>query len=269
MQRLEVVIAIVSLIISLIIGFCVYKLVYTAPKIPVQTLTCPKPIEMKDVMIANRLIETGDPISEAITYEKWPESVSRADFYVKDKVPAEALKSLIARRVINPGEPITQNSVVDRKTHGILSALLGEGMRAVSISLEQNAGMAGLLSPGDVVDVLVALNATGKDKEETNQTIVCGVRVLAIDQHLSVAGGDPLSKKLADATPAQNPKSVTLEVTPQQAASLASSAKLGTLSLSLHSTNDNQTVCVEAAPKPAKQEIRIIRGDNSQIQEVQ
>ena len=72
-----------------------------------------------------------------------------------------------------------------------------------------------------------------------------------------------------DATPeqaaeaGQPPKSVTLEVTPQQAITVASAARQGTLSLSLHSTNDTSNTCTEIALKPAEK-IRIIRGDGTQ-----
>ncbi|MBX9805437.1 MAG: Flp pilus assembly protein CpaB [Alphaproteobacteria bacterium] len=157
---------------------------------------------------------------------------------------------------------MTKNSVVDRKEHGVLSALLNEGMRAVSIGLDQNAGMSGLLNPGDIVDVILALNPTGKEKEdeEMNKTILCGVRVLALDQHLS-SSLDVVNKKISEVT--QTPKSVTLEVTPRQASALASAVKLGSLSLSLHSTNDGKNVCVESSLKAVDQ-IKIIRGDGTQ-----
>jgi len=141
----------------------------------------------------------------------------------------------------------------------VLSALLNEGMRAVSVSLDANSGMAGLLNPGDIVDVIVASNNTTKEKdEEPNRIILCGVRVLALDQHLS-SQVEIMNKKMADIS--QAPKSVTLEVTPRQATILASAVKSGTLSLSLHSTNDTKDNCVESSV-PMKQ-IQIIRGDGS------
>src|SRR5476651_1098504 len=95
--------------------------------------------EMKEVMVANAIINTGDPITGSIIYEKWPQSTLRSGMYLKNQMTSEQLKSLIARRIINQGEPITKNSVVDRKDHGVLSALLNEGMRAVSIGLDQNS----------------------------------------------------------------------------------------------------------------------------------
>lgn len=265
MQRLEPIIALIALVVAVLVAFGVYHLVYTAPQQKVYAEHCPPLPEMKEVMIAKSIINTGDAIEDAVVYEKWPLSNLGTEFYVKNQVTHEQLKSLIARRIINQGEPITKNSVVDRKDRGILSALLNEGMRAVSIGLDQNSAMSGLLNPGDIVDVIVALNTTGKEKEneETNRTILCGVRVLAVDQRLSNSV-ELVNKKITETL--QAPKSVTLEVTPQQASSLASAGKLGTLSLSLHSTNDltkeRKDSCVEASLKPMEQ-IKIVRGDGS------
>lgn len=262
MQRLEPIIAMIALIVAILVAFGVYHLIYMAPKQKVYTEHCPPPPEMKEVMIASNIINTGDPIAGSIVYEKWPASGLRTGFYVKDQVNQEQLKSLIARRIINKGEPIAKTSVVDRKDHGILSALLNEGMRAVSIGLDQNAGMSGLLNPGDIVDVIVALNTTGKEKDtdELNHTILCGVRVLALDQHLS-SSIELVNKKAADAV--QAPKSVTLEVTPRQASALASAVKMGTLSLSLHSINEGKSNCIESSLRPIEQ-IKIVRGDGTQ-----
>jgi len=262
MQRLEPIIAIIALVVAVLVAFGVYHLIYTAPKQQTFSNNCPPLPEMKEVMIASSIINTGDSISNAVVYEKWPQSSVRASFYLKNQFTPEQLKSFIARRIINQGEPITKNSVVDRKDRGILSALLDEGMRAVSLGLDANAGMAGLLNPGDIVDVIVVLNNTGKEKEneETNHTILCGVRVLALDQHLSNPV-EIVNKKVGDALQAA-PKSVTLEVTPQQASALASAVKMGSLSLSLHSINDNKSNCIESSLKPMEQ-IKIIRGDGT------
>ena len=266
MPRLEALIAIVSLGIAILVGFGIYHLVYTAPKVQQvhQAANCPKVPDLKEIMVASVQINTGDAIADSVTYEKWPESALRKDFYVKNQITAEELKSLIARRVINPGEPVAHNSVVDRKSRGVLSALLGEGMRAVSINIDPASGMAGLLSPGDVVDVLSAPNTPGKEKEEANQTILCGVRILALDQHLAPLIGDAASKKTPEVL--QPPKSVTLEVTPQQASILSSAVKTGTISLSLHSTNDGQNICTTPEPPVVKpmEQIKIFRGDDVQ-----
>lgn len=261
MHRPEALIAIVAFVVAILVAFGIYHLTYQSPNLQMNSSQCPPVPEMKEIMIAHKLINTGEPIESAITYEKWPVSSLRSNFYFKNKISEEALKQLIARRVINQGEPITEVSVVDRKARGVLSALLTEGMRAFSIAIDQNSGMSALVNPGDIVDVLLSPNSTGKENEDTNRTVLCGVRVLAVDQHLSVSI-DSMTKKVTE--PTQSPKSVTLEVTPSQASALASAIKLGTLTLSLHSTSDGKNTCLESGLKPADQ-IKIIRGDSTQI----
>ncbi|MDF3033710.1 MAG: hypothetical protein K0R76_664 [Alphaproteobacteria bacterium] len=259
MHRLEPVIALIALVVAVLVAFGVYHLIYTAPKQQVYTAHCPPLPEMKEVMVANSIINIGEPVANSVVYEKWPHSALRSAFYIKGQLAQEQLKSLIARRVINQGEPITKDNVVDRKDHSVLSALLAEGMRAISIGVDQNSGISGLLHPGDIVDVIAALNSTGKENEELNRTILCGVRVLALDQHLS-SSLEVVNKKFTEV--AQAPKTVTLEVTPQQASALVAGSKMGTLSLSLHSTNEGKNICVESSLKPVDQ-IKIIRADTT------
>lgn len=258
MQRIEPIIALIAFIVAIFVAFGVYHIIYTAPQ-QTSNEPCPPLPEMKEVMIASSIISTGDPIANAVVYEKWPHTSLKTEFYFKNELSPEQLKSLVARRIINQGEPITKSSIVDRKDRSVLSALLNKGMRAVSLNLDTNSGMVALLNPGDIVDVIIALNATGKEKEgeETTHTAVCGVRVLAIDQHLS-SSTELAGKKTAEG--GQPPKSVTLEVTPHQASVLASANKSGTLSLSLHSTDDTQNTCTESTLKPLDQ-VKIIRGD--------
>lgn len=258
MQRIEPIIALIALIVAILVAFGVYHLIYNAPRQSALAQNCPPLPAMKEIMVAKKMINTGETIQSLITYEKWPASSLRAEFYEKNQVKDEQLKDFVARRVINQGEPITKNSVVDRKDHSVLSALLNDGMRAVSLALDQNSGMSGLLNPGDIVDVIVALNSTGREKEQEDlhRTVVCGVRVLAVDQHLSNAI-EITSKKVNEIS--QSPKSVTLEVSPKQASALAAATKMGTLSLSLHSINDSKKTCVESSLTPLEQ-IKIVRG---------
>jgi pilus assembly protein CpaB len=264
MKRLETFIAIIALIVAVLVAFGVYHLVYSSPAVKQQALTCPPVPEMIEVIVANKLIHTGEPVSDSITYEKWPQSSVRTEIYNRKMISNDLLKELIARRIIEQGEPITQTNVVDRKGQGVLAALVKKGLRAVSISLDPNSNIGGLLNPGDIVDVILALNAPDKDTGETNRMLLCGVKVLALDQHYSNVI-DFVAKKAAEGTQS-SPKTVTLEVTPKQASALAAGMKLGTLSLSLHSSREGESLCVEGPIKQADR-VKITRGDETQPQQ--
>ena len=161
------------------------------------------------------------------------------------------------------GEPITKTNAVDRKGQGVLAALVKKGLRAVSISLDPNSNIGGLLNPGDIVDVILALNTPDKDTSETNRVLLCAVKVLAVDQHFSNVI-DFVSKKATEGTQS-SPKTVTLEVTPKQASALVAGTKLGTLSLSLHSSREGKSVCIEGSTQQTDR-VKIIRGDGTQSQ---
>jgi pilus assembly protein CpaB len=260
MKRLEVFIAIIALVVAVFVAFGVYHLVDTSPTAKRQALTCPPVPEIVEVIVANKLIRTGEPIAGSITYEKWPQSSIRANTYSRKMISNDLMKELIARRVIEQGEPITQKNAVDRKGQGVLAALVKKGLRAVSISLDPNSNIGGLLNPGDMVDVILALNTPDKDTGETDRMLLCGVKVLALDQNFSNVI-DFVAKKTTEGN--QPPKTVTLEVSPKQASTLAAGMKLGTLSLSLHSSHEGKSQCVEG---PIKQidRVKIIRGDGTQ-----
>lgn len=266
MKRLEAFIAIIALVVAVLTAFGVYHLVYTSPVVKLKALTCPPVPEMVEVIVASKSINTGEPITDSVTYEKWPQSSMRTGTYNRKMISNDLMKELIARRIIEQGEPITQKNVVDRKGRGVLAALVKKGLRAVSISLDPNSNIGGLLNPGDIVDVILALNTPDKETEETNRMLLCGVKVLALDQHFSNVI-DFVAKKTTEGTQS-SPKTVTLEVSPKQASALAAGTKLGTLSLSLHSSREGKSPCVEGPIKQADR-VKIIRGDGTQPQQSQ
>jgi Flp pilus assembly protein CpaB len=141
----------------------------------------------------------------------------------------------VTRRGIGEGEPVTPNRLVKPGERGFLAAVLKAGHRAVSIPIDAASGIAGLVFPGDRVDILLTHSVPARDSEEgsdprrASETILENVRVLAVDQAVDDLQGEP---KLA--------KTATLEVTPKQAEILSVARQLGGLSLSLRSLAKNE-----------------------------
>lgn len=157
--------------------------------------------------------------------------------------PQQDFVNHIARRSIMSGEPMRKEMVIKQGDSGVTAANIGPGMRAITISVTPQQGVAGLILPNDKVDVVMNIGVrdiTGivgwKDVvlRYTAETIMKDVRVVAINQKLA---HDP---KEGVAEPGNL---VTLEVTPEQAERLLVSGQLGTLSLTLRSLvpglNDN------------------------------
>jgi len=136
---------------------------------------------------------------------------------------------------ITEGTPITAKDVVFPTAPGFLAAALKPDMRAVSVAIDDVSGNAGLIEPGDYVDLILTQNLGDKTHSPrmsvASETIVNHARVLAV-------GSAFQRPKKGDSPPDNNTahaRTVTLEVSPHTAEVVAISARLGSLSLALRS----------------------------------
>jgi pilus assembly protein CpaB len=109
-------------------------------------------------------------------------------------------------------------------------------MRAISTEISPETGAGGFILPNDRVDVILSKREKGIDKNGpdavNSEVILTNVRVLAIDQ----------APKEKDGQNAVVGKTVTLELKPEQAETLARSRQTGTLALALRSIADLNVV---------------------------
>lgn len=131
-----------------------------------------------------------------------------------------------ALRPLSPNEPILSNRVSSSTTRLNLSAALGDGMRAVSVRVNDVAGVGGFVLPGDRVDVLLTRAAEG-DKPAITQVLAENVMVLGVDQ----SDDDEADKPVVA-------RAVTLEVSPDQAQTISLGGVVGTVSLALRKIED-------------------------------
>jgi Flp pilus assembly protein CpaB len=103
-------------------------------------------------------------------------------------------------------------------------------MRAITVSVDETSGLAGLLVPGSRVDVVSTVNGSSKD-ETVAATIVQDVLVQAVGQRLSALASDK------DAQPA---RTVTLVVSPRDAEAIELATSMGRTRLVLRGTNDRE-----------------------------
>ncbi|WP_174503289.1 Flp pilus assembly protein CpaB [Acidiphilium sp. C61] len=168
-----------------------------------------------------------------------------SDFTVQDRppaqVPADAVRDTpenrasytgaMIRRRLSAGALLTTDIAIRPGDHGFLAAVLQPGMRAVSVGVDAITGAAGLIWPGDHVDLLLTQNLVGANLPPTrkvaSETVLSDVRVIAIDQRLvqGASGNHTAAQSTA--------RTVTLEVTPEQAEQVEVAAHLGPLSLSV------------------------------------
>jgi pilus assembly protein CpaB len=160
-------------------------------------------------------------------------------------VPAEAilensdtkagLPGALVRKFVEAGSPITLQDIVRPQDRGFLASVLAPDSRAVSIKVDEESGVSGLIRPGDYVDVvLTQVFEKGEGtRRALSETILRNVRVIAIDQEIVQGGRGP--SILPGTKPAQT---VSLELAPEQVNKVTVARQIGKLSLTVRSAID-------------------------------
>lgn len=186
-----------------------------------------------------------------------------------DQIPANAIlehapgspdvKGALLRHAVNAGTVIANDDVILPNAPGFLAATLKPDMRAISVAVDDVSGNAGLIQPGDYVDLLLTQNLDRRtdapDLAVASETVVQHVRVLAVGSEIKRPKGDDMPSELNRA------RTVTLEVTPHTGEVISVAARLGSLSLSLRSfatasradktTSAASSATTDAADQPA------------------
>jgi len=137
---------------------------------------------------------------------------------------------------ISKGEFILSNKLAGENAGAGLPALITPGMRAVSVKVDDVVSVAGFVTPGTRVDVLLTGTPTGGNDPETT-IVLQDVKVLA--------SGHTLERSATGE--AQNTQVVTLLVTPDDAERLALASKEGKIQLALRNPLDTRQEGVPAA----------------------
>ncbi len=127
--------------------------------------------------------------------------------------------------------------------HGFLAAVLEPGMRAVTVAVDAVSGTAGLIWPGDHVDMILTQSlddpGVGSSHRISAETVLSDVRVIAIDQQILQG---------ATGSQVQPARTVTLEVAPGDAEKVSVAERLGHLSLTIRSLDLEADNAASTAP---------------------
>lgn len=186
------------------------------------------------ILVAKGTIGVGQRLSPALVeWADWPQGAVRPEHITIAAAP-EAITQMagsVARFEFFPGEPIREQKLAPAGP-GFLSALLGEGMRGVSVSVAAESASGGFIVPNDRVDVLLT---RASDEKPVSETVLRNVRVLAIDARL---GNAPPSEAPAEPEVFAGKAIATLELDPGEAEVLVTASAAGELSLVLRSILD-------------------------------
>jgi pilus assembly protein CpaB len=206
-----------------------------APPAAKPAVAAPAAITAK-ILVAKTAIDVGQPLSAgSVEWVDWPQAQVRPGYLTFAAAPTAAadLTGAMARYQLFPGQPIEKAQLAPAGS-SYLSAILGKGMRAVSVSVEAESASGGFIAPNDHVDVVLTRSA---DSRHDTQTILTNVRVLAINARLG-AEGAPAGSGNAQADVFSGQAIATLELDPTQADVITGATAAGKLSLVLRPTGE-------------------------------
>lgn len=186
-----------------------------------QAQTAPVYVASVDVAIHETLT------AQSVRKEEWP----------IDRIPPGAvtkLEDIDGRKPTNPlyeGEVILGARLLDPNSRVMNSTRIPKGYRVVSVKVQMDSAVSGLLSPGDRVDVLVYFRQNGTTSPST-KTVLTDITVFAINSQITRRTADQ-EEGAIDA------KTVSLTVKPKQAQRLLLAANLGEIKLSLRNNEDD------------------------------
>jgi len=191
----------------------------------------------KKVLVAKANLAAGTLIKEEdVEWQKWPEDGINSVYLVEGQADSSSVVGAVVRRGIAAGGPITETMIARPGDRGFVAAVLRPGMRAMSIDVEDQTAISGLLFPGDHVDLMLLIQmpelegvdgeqVVGPDSFEPHvaETILEDIRVIAIDRIINdIEGQEP-----------QKLNTVTVELTPKQVEMVHAVRDIGDLALSL------------------------------------
>jgi pilus assembly protein CpaB len=164
------------------------------------------------------------------------------------------IESVLNRGLIDgvvANEPLTEGKLAPLEAGGGLPPTITEGMRALSVKVNEVIGVAGYVVPGTRVDVLVTLSNRSGQSDSMTRVVVSDVEVLTAGTRM-----DQAKARDGQAIPASV---VTLLVTPEDAEKIALASTEGSIMLTLRNPLDRaptQTTGVRTAalmgqPAPA------------------
>ena len=157
--------------------------------------------------------------------------------FPKDSTPdgtfdsPEKLAGRVAVTNIGVREPITESRLAPEGTSAGLSAVIPEGYRAMTVKVDDAAGISGFIMPGTLVDVVVTIDPREGSgmQDPVSKIVLQNIKVLANGQNID----KPENEREANSV-----KAVTLQVTPEQAEKLALASSEGKLQLVMRNQID-------------------------------
>ncbi len=197
------------------------------PESPIRTVE----VSETEVVVAARDLSLGTVLTaEDVKLVGWPGGLLPEGY--SSSVEEVLGRGVITRVVLN--EPLISSKIAVKEAGGGLPIVIPEGMRGVSVRVDDVISIAGFVMPGTRVDVLVTLDQADNP---VTKLILQNVPVLTSGQVIEQAeNGEPIQVTV-----------ITVLVSPDEAEELVLASTRGRIQLALRNTLDVDSVSTEGA----------------------
>lgn len=187
-----------------------------------------------DVWAADRNLEVGALLTATdIVAVPIEAAAVRSDHLRRDQTSLSELVGSVVRKQLLAGQPLTWTQLVRSGQDGFLAAALAPNRRAVTITVNQETSHAGLISPGDRVDVIFTMQTDRANPlSAVSRTVLENIRVVAVNRRVEPVAGEAQPQD-GEGGRRDASQTVTLEVLPLEADRLVLATSQGSLSLAL------------------------------------
>ena len=213
---------VIALVVAFLLSFFVYK--------EFQKASIVKPTATQSLVVASAPLQIGTRLDASnVHLIQWPANQQVAGMFTRvEDVTNRAIITSLAEN-----EPVLEGKLAPKESGAGLSATIPEGMRGLSVAVNDVVSVAGFVIPGTTVDVLVTGRAIGGSSgagQTITRTILEDVRVLAAGQKIEQdREGKP-----------QTVAVITLLVSPDDATKLTMASTQGRIQLALRNTIDTK-----------------------------
>jgi pilus assembly protein CpaB len=253
---LRIFLAAMLLLTTLGLGYVGYQATRPAPVIRTAGAPQPPPPLTISVLVAAHGMPAGTLLKEEdFTARSLPSPDVPEGAETSSPEVSASLRGALLRRYLDAGSPLMAADILHPRDRGFLAAVLAPDTRGISVGVDAVTGNGGMIWPGDRVDLLLTQELNEKiaplARRIVVETVLTDVRVVAVDQSITrggVATGDNATGRLA--------RTVTLEVTPQQAQRAVVAERLGKVTLAIRSVqaaapaNDQAAEPANGEPSP-------------------
>jgi pilus assembly protein CpaB len=216
----------IGLVIALVVAFLLSSFVYKQ----FQKASIVKPTSSQSLVVAAVPLPLGTRLDASNTrLIQWPANQQVAGMFTR-------MEDVANRAIITPlaeNEPVLEAKLSPKESGAGMPSTIPEGMRALSVAVNEVVGVAGFVIPGTTVDVLVTgrvIGASSGGAANITRTILENVRVLASGQKIEPdREGKP-----------QTVAVITLLVSPDDANKLTMASTQGKIQLALRNTIDTK-----------------------------